>query len=271
MVLRYEENFNFLISMINLNNTIYDYKQYSIYGDKHHPEFIISDIDSLQRLVAYADFEKTIINQIKNKQKAIYLRFCDWEYLYYRKWFHFLPWIQKILWRDSTCRWEKPNYSLVKKHFDIFEKHKDYLYLCPHVSDSWIKNYKTSKLYEYIQNKNRQINHFYYIYHFLNKLRQNKIENLKDIKIWYITHNKYIAWLDHFTITASYSTESINYLTKQDFSHYDLLLLGWWTASPLYADAIATSAHCPIVDAGYMLSIRNADSTGARVFTWLYV
>jgi hypothetical protein len=241
--------------MLNLNDSIYDYKDYSIYGDRNHPEFIVSDKDSLSRLITYASFEKQLIDNILNKKLALYLRFCDGEYLYYRKWFHFMPWLQKILWRDTTCRWEKPDIKMVPKHFEIFEKHKDHIYFCPHVSDSRIKQYAWSKLCDYIKKKNLSIYHFYYVYHFLNKIRQNKIEILNNIKIWYITHNKYIASLDHFPITVSYSQESITYLRQQDFSHYDLLLLWWGTASPLYADAIATTAQCPIIDAGYMLSI----------------
>ena len=257
--------------MINLNDSVYDYKDYSVYGDRDHPEFIISDEDSLSRLVSYTDFESQLIDNILNKKLSLYLRFCDGEYLYYRNWFHFMSWLQRILWRDTTCRWEKPDIKMVSKHFKTFEKHKDHIYFCPHVSDSRIKNYKSSKLYQYIQKNNLQIHHFYYIYHFLNKIRQYKMTPLQHIKICYVTHNNYIQSLQHYPITLSYSQESIDYLRQQDFSNYDLILVWWWTASPLYADVIAYTAHCPIIDAGYILNIRDYDWPWARAFTWLYM
>lgn len=256
--------------MLNLNDSIYDYKDYSIYGDRNHPEFIVSDKDSLSRLITYASFEKQLIDNILQKKKSLYLRFCDGEYLYYSKWFQFMPWLQRILWRDTTCRWEKPDIKMVPKHFEIFEKHKDHIYFCPHVSDSRIKQYAWSKLCDYIKKKNLSIYHFYYVYHFLNQLRQKKIKELKNITIALVAHKDvYIHWMDHYVTGRTYTNEIGTMLKNTDFSKYDLVLVWAWVSAPLYMDSI--SAHCPVIDAWYLINFRDDEWPWERAFSWLYI
>lgn len=254
--------------MINLNDSVYDYKDYSVYGDRDHPEFVVDDPEIESQLISYQAFEKKLIENIVHHKKSIYLRFCDGEYIYYSNRFSIIRWLQKILWRDSTCRWEKPDKSLLKRHFDAFEKNKEYTCFFPHVSKTHVKMFKDSKLRDYLKSNDILFGHFYYIYHFENKLRQAKIESLLWIKIALVAHAWIsISWIDHIITEKTYTNNVSIFLQKKDFSKYDLILLGWGIAAPLYANDIAYTAQCPIIDAGYMINIRETTWNNERWFS----
>ena len=70
--------------MKNLNDSIYDYKNYSTYKKRNHDEFVVNDNKIENQLFSYETFEKSIISNILHKKRSIYLRFCDGEYIYYK-------------------------------------------------------------------------------------------------------------------------------------------------------------------------------------------
>lgn len=247
---------------INLNDTLFDDKPYSTRDhNRLDPSYIISDKNILAILQDYKGFEKEVIDNINNKKLSIYLRFCDGEYLYYKKkilYDYILKLVKVMIWKkDITSRWEKISNNLQKNHYDFFQKYQNIIKFCPMSSDSRIKNLRKSFLYNIILSQ-ELVWHLYYVYHFLNKLRQGLIPELIEKKICYVTHNQYIDQFDHIQIWKSYNDESISKLEQYDFSSYDIILLGGWISSPLYSKAIAKTAQCPIIDSWYMLSIRNS-------------
>lgn len=250
--------------MINLNDSMYDDAPYSTRNfNRNHPWYILSDQLLINKLQAYEDFKTELINNIITKKPFVYLRFCDWEYIYYNKKnliYYVKKIIKKILMRENkTSWWESMDNNLQEQHYNFFKEHANKIKFCPMFSDSWIKSFQSSYLYDIVLQQEK-IWHLYYVYHFLNSLRQHKIPELIEIKIAYVTHNKYINEYDHYKIWMSYSEEWIQMLKNTDFSKYDLVLLWWWISSPLYSKAILTSCDCPIIDSWYMLSIRNSNN-----------
>ncbi len=248
--------------MINLNDTLYDDKPYSTRSwERNNSSYIISDKLLLDKLQSYTLFEKWIIAQSNEHVKHIYLRFCDWEFIYYSNpsiFDLFKKLVKKILWKESvTSWWEVMANDLQPLHWDYFKNYSSITTYCPMCSDARIYSLKKSKLYS-ILNQQESIWHLYYVYHFLNKLRQGLIPELIEKRICYVTHNQYIDQFDHIQIWKSYNNESINKLEQYDFSSYDIILLGGGISSPLYSKAIAKTAKCPILDSWYMLSIRNS-------------
>ena len=259
--------------MKNLNDIIYDYNDYSIYWDRNHSEFIVDDSEIETHLIPYIEFEQKLINSILSHQRQIYLRFCDGEFMYYKNNIlkdFFIKIYRYFRGRDKTCWWEKADTKLLAKHFDFFSRNKDIVNFFPHISKSYSGLFKETKLRDYLHHNKLYFWHFYYIYHFLNKLRQHKIDSLKNINIVYITHNAYIDWLDHYSIPNSYTQKDSEKLSTIDFSHYDLILLWGWIASPLWADAIK-NCNCPIIDSWYILSMwgKKSNWINDRVFTWV--
>lgn len=170
---------------------------------------------------------------------------------------------------DKTCRWEKPDPRLLPQHFEFFangnHKTKDINYF-PHISNNYIKQFKSSKLRDYLKVKNIQYGHFYYVYHFLNKLRQWKIKELSDIKIALIAHPEIqIKNVDHYPTWRSYTAELSQKIQEIDFEKYDLILVWWWVSAPLRANSIK-KYNCPIVDAGCLINFWNSTEEQDRMF-----
>ena len=260
--------------MQNLNDSIYDYQNYTVYKDRNHDEFVVNDAEIEKKLLSYEDCETKIISDIINHKASIYLRFCDGEFLYYKniKLVDYLKSVYRWLrWMNKTCRWEKTDLKLLNQHFEFFansnSQTKDINFF-PHVSNSYINQFKSSKLRDYLKENDIKFGHFYYIYHFLNKLRQWKIKELENIKIVYIDNQKYHDKLDYIYIPMWYSQAEADKLWQIDFTSYDLILLGWWISSPLWAKSI-NKYSCPIIDSGYMISTwsKAEDNIWDRAFT----
>lgn len=243
----------------NLNDLLFDDQPYSTRGgDRNHLSYVLSDEALISRLQDYPSFEDELVKSVLERKKKIYLRFCDGEYLYYKRetFVDLLVRAVKFLLgrKEVTCWGESIRNNRRDDHFRIFRENRGIVKFCPMFSDAFLRPLKTSMLYQVLLGEEK-IGHLYYVYYFLNRLRQGRVERLRNIRIVYVTHRHYIERFDHVVIGPSYDDAAVENLRRTDFSKYDLVLLGGGISSPLYSEAIAKTASCPIIDSGYMLSI----------------